>query len=289
MAPAPGGVTRVNTMDQTAALHTAARHYCLDRGAETDIWDPRVLRRYAPDGHGWPYFGTDGGEEIVLGAILLDVERMVPADFASVAALRAFLLEVSRTAEAYPVRPSHLTRAQLDAAMDTARDAFRAYVAGLSSDDLHQVAPLPYRRVLGLDERERLWRRLGRRWDVSPTAFWYPLTSDPPPPHAAAFWYHAFDAAILPERLHALLRQGRVRRVWELRSGSAHNQYELDLADVRLSQGLIETYWTSAKMDWLIYASHEDSYTIGGEWLLNGVKRAWPEWEQFIRPPFPHQ
>jgi len=77
--------------------------------------------------------------------------------------------------------------------------------------------------------------------------------------------------------------------VWELRAGPAHNQYEMDVADLRLSQRPAETYWTSSKMDWLIYASHEDSYTVGGEWLLNGVKRAWPEREQHIRPPFPHQ
>jgi hypothetical protein len=45
-------------------------------------------------------------------------------------------------------------------------------------------------------------------------------------------------------------------------------------------------------MDWLIYASHESSITVAGDWLLEAVKAEWPEWEQHLytgwdykRPP----
>ncbi|MCD6052439.1 MAG: hypothetical protein K0Q55_3857, partial [Verrucomicrobia bacterium] len=36
------------------------------------------------------------------------------------------------------------------------------------------------------------------------------------------------------------------------------------------------------QFDWIIYASHESSVTIGGEWLLPAIKSAWPNWQNRI-------
>ncbi len=50
---------------------------------------------------------------------------------------------------------------------------------------------------------------------------------------------------------------------------------------------LAEGIWTSRSLDWIVYASHENSITVGG-WMLAEVKRAWPEWECHIwKTPFP--
>ncbi|GAA0182116.1 hypothetical protein SH2C18_45490 [Clostridium sediminicola] len=35
---------------------------------------------------------------------------------------------------------------------------------------------------------------------------------------------------------------------------------------------LCEGYWFSTEKDWLIYVSHENTITIGGEWLINEIK-----------------
>lgn len=275
-------------MDEKTSLHTAARHYCLNRDAETFVEDVRVLRHLAPDGQGWPIIFADSGAPFALGAILLEVERVVPSDFPSLDAVRDFLRETAHSVEIYPVRPSGISSDELATQMQRARQAFESYISGLSTDDLRQITPLAYRRVLGLAERRRLWRRLERRWGISPTTYWYPLTSDPLPSHVQAFWARPFRDAIPPERLRAILKQGQVRHVWELRQGAMHSQYEIEVAAMHLISGPVETYWTSEKMDWLIYASHEDSFTIAGESLLNGVKRAWPQWQRFLRPAFPH-
>jgi hypothetical protein len=272
-------------VDEIAALHTAARRYCIDRNAETDVVDVRLLGPGRPG----PTFVTDDAESIALGAILLAVESVVPSAFASVDDLRAFLLTIGRTVEAYPIRPSRRTPEELRVRLEAAREAFCTFIAGLSAENLRGVEPLPYRRVLSLRERGRFWARLKRRWDApKPTSFWYPLIEGPPPPHTRAFHERPFKAAIPPECLQTILAGHRIRRVWELRTGHAHNQYEMDVTLLRSWGGVGEQYWTSEKMDWLLYHSHENSLTVAGEWFLNAVKEAWPDCEQHLYPPWPH-
>lgn len=69
---------------------------------------------------------------------------------------------------------------------------------------------------------------------------------------------------------------------------AAARRYEMDRVLLRPWGGMGEQYWTSEKMDWLLYHSHENSLTVGGEWLLNGVKKAWPEWERYLYAANPH-
>ena len=41
-----------------------------------------------------------------------------------------------------------------------------------------------------------------------------------------------------------------------------------------------EQYSTSELTDWVVYASHESSITIAGDWLIRILKENWPEWLQ---------
>lgn len=271
-------------MNEIEALHTAARSYCIDRDAEIEIYDVRLLK----SGRLGPVFVTDAVESIVLGAIQLAVEGVVPNDFSSVADLRAFLLTTARTVDAYPIRPQRLTPEEARSRQNAAREAFRQFIEGLSADALPAVEPLPYRRVLSLRECDRLWIRLKRRWDApKPTAFWYPLIEGPPPPYTQAFHERPFNAAIPPQRLQAILAHHRIRRVYRLHTGG-HQHFEMDVS-LLFPWGIGgEPYWTSEKMDWLLYLSHENSLTVAGEWFLNAVKAAWPTCEQYLYPPNPH-
>ncbi len=152
----------------------------------------------------------------------------------------------------------------------------------LTPQDLRLIPSLPYRRVLQPRERERVWARLGRRWGPHPDTYWYPLTGAPAPPGVVAVREDQFARHVPLAVLRAILTGSRVRRVWELRQGNIPIQYDMDTALLIPSFGP-EGYWTSEKMDWVLYASHEGSLTIGGEWLFNGVKRAWPQWEQHLQ------
>jgi len=89
-----------------------------------------------------------------------------------------------------------------------------------------------------------------------------------------------FDAALSPAALQGILARRGVARVWELRE--LGHDYEIDLADMEPAYTGAEGYWTTGSMDWLIYASHESSITIAGEWLIEEVKAIWPGWEQHM-------
>ncbi len=66
-------------------------------------------------------------------------------------------------------------------------------------------------------------------------------------------------------------------------------EYEIELAHFEAAYDGREGYWTSGEMDWLIYASHESSITVAGEWLLEAVKSVWPEWREHVYTGWDHE
>lgn len=255
-------------MDEKTALHTAARRCCMrhvvqldpqqrDRDYQDWSWRDLEVRQPAAAAD-----AEAGALFAMFWDVLFAIEQVTPHDFGTVNELRAFLIAVGQGA---------------------GHDAFCAYIAALTPQDLHLVPPLPYRRVLQPRERDRAWTRLGRRWGPHPDACWYPLTDAPAPPGVVAVRGGQFARHVPLAVLRAILTGSRVRRVWELRYGDIPLQYEMDTALLIPSHGPTEGYWTSEKMDWILYALHEGSLTIGGEWLLNGVKKAWPQWEQHLQ------
>lgn len=127
--------------------------------------------------------------------------------------------------------------------------------------------------------REQLWQRLSATWGVG-GGYWHPL-AEVPRRDVLAFQAPYFNQALVAGgRLHAILDARKVGRVFELREdGSA---YETRLADLDPVYTGGEGFWCSAAMDWVLYASHENSLTVGGEWLIVAVKSAWPEWAQYV-------
>ena len=76
----------------------------------------------------------------------------------------------------------------------------------------------------------------------------------------------------------ALAERGisRVLQLHEL--STAPLDSEIDVAVLEPSAGDGEQYSTSASADWLVYASHENSITIAGDWLVEVFKQRWPDW-----------
>lgn len=76
-----------------------------------------------------------------------------------------------------------------------------------------------------------------------------------------------------------LLSSRGVTRIWELRDYGV--EYCQDVLLFNPTYNGYEGYWTSDDLDWIVYASHEDSVTVGG-WLLDRIKARWSDWEQHI-------
>ena len=132
-------------------------------------------------------------------------------------------------------------------------------------------------RELPDDERDALWARASAVWDIRDT-HWHPL-AETSREDVAAFRASAFHAAVGAAGLRAALAAHGVRRVVETREFAELPTRELDLAQADFEYDFAEGYWCDARLDWLVYASHEDTLAVGGAWLSDAVKQQWPGWE----------
>lgn len=168
------------------------------------------------------------------------------------------------------------------------REQFVAYIRGLSAEDLRQVAPLPFRRVLRDDGSDAIWARLGDRWLIG-SAFWYPLSISARdlPGRIVAFWFDDFVAGYGAARLRDVLAAHGIDRVWELRYPLSYPivEYEMDLCLMHPRCRMSEFYWTSSAMDWVVYTSHEQTIAFAGECLVEAVLGSWPGWQELWHSP----
>ncbi|MGZ6322076.1 MAG: hypothetical protein ACXWQR_22565 [Ktedonobacterales bacterium] len=285
-------------MDDRAALQRAALHYCIS--ARQDVRDRAYSgRSFTALSVRDPHSDLAWRDLRARQAILFAIQAAIKSESLSAAAvptlddLRARFVELGRSTP--PAWSECVPIEQEERAIAEERERFCAYVEQVTTDELQRVSTVavPTARDLTPRERDRIWTRLSKRWGVARDAVWYPLQPlpVPPPPHVLAFeadWF-AWDVPLAT--LRGILKSRRVRRVWELMNSRLGDAKELDVA-LFVPSGS-ETYWTSQKMDWMIYASHESSLTICGDWLLNLVKQAWPAWAEHLyrgyeyqRPPY---
>jgi hypothetical protein len=258
-------------------LHVAARRYCIDRAG---LWAERFQRlveagaersgsRYTPEAYRtFPRYQ-------VLNAIRVELERLTGTDVGNLDeardlfALAGFIAENTFTSYEEP---------EAQGVAQDEREAFAKFVREVPAALLHNVAPLPYTRVISSVEAEQVWDALERAWGLERRQCWYPLANTSHT-DVEAFRTPYFGRAISAEHLGNSLAERGISRVWELREYGP--EYELDVQLVDPRYNLSEGIWTSRTFDWIVYASHEGSITVGG-WVLSEVKRLWPEWERHI-------
>ena len=135
-------------------------------------------------------------------------------------------------------------------------------------------------RVLSDAEAEATWAALAIAWDIHDADWWFPLT-DTSRRGVAAFEARAFHAALGPTWLRRVLAARGVERTIHFPEFGELPVEELSLAAAAFRYDRGEGYWCDARTDhrdWLVYASHEDSLTLGGTWLVAEAQRAWPAW-----------
>jgi hypothetical protein len=259
------------------ALHTTARRYCRERYA---LWAERyaeIVRRgrdrerddYTPEALAtFPRYN-------VLNAIRVELERINPTELVDLEAARVRVLRAGEMAnDDFTRKPI----GEIDRrALAEERAAFCGYVCGLSPADLGAIEPLPFRRVLAADESDAVWAGLRDRWQI-PAGYWYPLAGCAPP-RVVAFDANAFSEGAPQGRLRGILERGGVERVWELREHGPEYEQDVSLFDPHYNGA--EGYWSSGDLDWIVYASHESSVTVGG-WLLDEVQALWPAWRAHL-------
>jgi len=264
-------------MTEELALHTAARRYCEEQSA---YWHTC----YAKLGSHIDHSGYTTEEKNtfprynVLEAILVDVERLRPESFTSSEDAREMLILAGRVGESMFTQPPN-GRVQ-ERAMREERELFCAYISSLDTDALGQVEAMPSRRALTQEESQSIWERVKLRWGMT-GGYWYPLQGDAPP-DAVAFDADTFETHIPARLFQSILSDHGLQSAFELREYGP--EYELELGLVAPAYNGAEGYWTGDELDWLVYASHESTVTVAGEWLwlMRSVKERWATWTEHI-------
>lgn len=144
---------------------------------------------------------------------------------------------------------------------------YRAYITVLGPNDLADVEPLPFRRVISESESNRLWNQLKEVWGVD-GSYWFPLKEGPVPQNVVAFHTDYFKRANGVALLREALHNRGITRVFQVHEfGDPDYEVELRIFEPGYRDGG-ERYSTSALADWLVYASHESSITVCGDWQI---------------------
>ena len=268
------------------ALHTAARHYCQE---QSHYWYQHTteIRQAIPRNQGnyqqmllESYARSD-----VLTIICTELERLDPDHLDDIDTTRDLIVQIGKIAQKTPPHPNmgqpppQISQAtfgiNVDDAITHERETFCTYIQDLSESQLQAVQPLPYQRVLSLVESRTLWQGLRNRWQII-GPYWYPLhprsLSD-----ITAFNTDAFEEFCESFSLIDRLSTHGITRIWELRDYGIEYEQDISLFDPAYTG--YEGYWTSNHLDWIVYASHEDSTTVGG-WLLEEIKEQWLDWDK---------
>jgi hypothetical protein len=270
-------------MNNKTALHTAARRYCQDRFHEwmesykelqlKEKW--KVENLFKP---GWDYseeaFGVFPRYRIDK-AIRIEVERLAPESSNSLEELRSQLISACDIAEGR--LRSELKNEIARKALREESEDYKTYIRILNEGDLLSVAPLPFRRVLADKECKELWSQLKMTWDIG-EGYWFPLREGQAPPNVLAFHVDYFKAINGFAILRNVLGQRGISRVFELHEfGPDEPDYEIELSIFEPAYRWGgEQYCTATGVDWVVYASHESSITLGGDWLVEVLKERWP-------------
>lgn len=263
---------------EALALHTAARRYCMEAHAVRCAEYEEIIRQGRDREKDGYHYSAEARRTFprynVLAAILEEVETLASETLGTIEDTRELLSVAALANNAFTRGAGDEVSA---AAIRDERDAFVRFIRGFSTNDVGAVIPLPYHRVLASTEAKQLWDALERRWGIK-AGYWYPLT------HATSDGLVAWDAdafhdAVPTSRLCDALGNRGILRVWELREFGA--QYECDASIFEPVYNGAEGYWSSGPLDWIVYASHESSITIGG-WLTDKVKDMWEDWPSHI-------
>ena len=262
-------------MNDLEAVHTASRRYCIERG-EHLIAEIKSLA----DGPACIAASTRYG---VVQGILFDIERLAPSELESMSLARNWLVMIANTATWQRWTRKNKTDIEIVAEQDERR-LFHVNIETLFADltILQSVKPIAYRHVLSDAESQAVWTKLDERWlkwGAETNPYWWPMTDQERPPHAIAVNADAFDDALPPVKLQEIVRSRGIGRVFEMREYDENFEIDTELLETYYTGA--EGYWSSSEtdFDWLIYASHECTITVAGEWLVATIQERWPDWK----------
>lgn len=261
-------LTGTTTLWPAEALVNLARRYCSEH---FNYWAKQYQAEQKK--HTGPQFYTDRDFDLfprynVLNAILLEILAVTGRatdEKWSLAECREFLALAGEAGEtAFTKKPQNGIEAR---AMREERESFIAYIAQVTDDDLRRVEPLPYNRLLGKMESEKIRARLLASWNFD-GGYWEPLEARCR--DKVCFLATENVTAKDYERIADYVISAAGGKIYYLTE--YHEDYQCDrhLFDPK---DCYESVYCDESLDWIVYGSHEGTIAFGGSALIDFIKR----------------
>jgi hypothetical protein len=263
----------------------SARRYLADRYME-------LTNRYAELPHSGRssdgYHYTEDARSIfprynAVDAISVEVDRLDPRVLPSPNEIVEWLLTAADAADSMFTKDVD-DEVQQEAARDE-RGRFARFIESLPDRLEHRVDTVPFRRTLDVGEGREWRERLTESWPLEHGGFWGPLNADYADgrDHLAltsdAFWSDSGRDGPASVAMRDALRVLGVEWVFEVREYGS--DFERHAETVAMVYTGAEGLFTSERLDWIVFASHEQVTTVGGV-IVPAVKDAWTNWQSSV-------
>ena len=135
-----------------------------------------------------------------------------------------------------------------------------------------------YLRDLSETETLTFLESLSKAWGVT-NSYWYPLK----PVHRTdviSFNADEFEHKFGFQKLREIIKNSfEIFEIKEWRDIGRQIKFE-EFEPKYDGDG--EGFWFPKNMKWIIYSSHENSISFGGDELIQSIKMNWKDWEQHI-------
>jgi hypothetical protein len=249
---------------ETYKLHSEARRYCIKQhGYWCDVYESISKKDEGIDS---PEEYTDEDYNTfpryhTLKAILNEVEKIDADNLPVFSELLKLLVEAGKNASDifFDATGNDIT----ERAITDEKEKFVKHIQNLSEESVGDREPLPYRRILSQEEITALWEKIDERWGTTGTEYWYPLIENKTESSLTAYDALSFHSKMSSDELQSIMGKWGVERLYELREyGDENYSLSIDLWDPRYNGA--EGFWVSEDLDWILYASHENTITVGG-------------------------
>ncbi|MGM0880709.1 MAG: hypothetical protein ACQEXQ_06655 [Bacillota bacterium] len=138
---------------------------------------------------------------------------------------------------------------------------------------------------LSNEEFNQINEKFRHVWDYQ-GPFWYPL-DDCIRNDIIAFDFQYVQTQENLDFIKDLLKKHNVTILIQLREDGIAFKND-DLEDFNFWNKSDDYYWNNdcfwfdQSMDWVIYISHEQTITFGGEWIIETLKNNWIDWKENI-------
>jgi hypothetical protein len=203
--------------------------------------------------------------------ILIKIENRTSEEFDSFSEIKELVLNEcseSKIDERYSFGITNEKKIEI---CNDEKKKFYDFINSIDEKALTNVEPLFYRRVLPKSKISEIKKKIDEVF----------YRNDSTKVTCLCFKEEDFRMAVKISEIISILSSHDIHKIYEINTGeidAASYNMDLSVFNPYFIDGF-NIYWCSDEMDWVIIKDHEGYYFIYGEWLTEGLKAVWKEWD----------